>query len=193
MLMSIYKKLRSTELDMHDIYELFYKRVFRDAYSVTRDIHLAQDILQETFIKAFNELDSLEDKEKMGAWLSTIAKRTAIDYLRKESKVINVDYDELPFENRLLETPRTVEEIVELNLIEEEIINEIVELKKEYREILILRYKYELAQKEISELKNMKVGTVKSRLHRARKSLIEKLKKAKIIEKNTLRNWMVLL
>lgn len=166
---------------MKAIYELFYKRVFRDAYFITRDIHLAQDILQETFIKALSQLDSLQNPEKMGAWLSTIATRTAIDYIRKENRIEKAEYDETLARNKQVEITSTVEDLVEYNLIVEEILNRILDLKKEYREVLLLRYMQELSQKEIAELTNLKIGTVKSRLHRAEKALKTNLSRTKLL------------
>lgn len=176
-----------SEAEMINIYKLFYKRVFHEAYFVTKDLHLAQDILQETFIKAFIQLDSLQDEDKMGRWLSTIATRTAIDYLRKENKNRREEYDEALTKSTEIELIITVEDIVEDNLIVEEIANKIMELKKEYREILILKYIHELKQKEIAELTDLNVGTVKSRLHRATEALKLKLIKDKAIVSDALR------
>lgn len=178
---------------MKTIYKLFYRRVFHEAYFITRDIHLAQDVLQETFIKAFIQLDSLQDQEKMGRWLSTIATRTAIDYIRKENRDRSEEYDETLMKNIQVEIVLTVEDVVEYNLIVEEIINKIMELKEEYREILILKFIHELKQNEIAELTNLNVGTVKSRLHRAVKALKLKLIKDKVIGSKALQKGTFLM
>ncbi len=187
------KSSPSSENEMKTIYKLFYRRVFHEAYFITRDIHLAQDVLQETFIKAFIQLDSLQDQEKMGRWLSTIATRTAIDYIRKENRDRSEEYDETLMKNIQVEIVLTVEDVVEYNLIVEEIINKIMELKEEYREILILKFIHELKQNEIAELTNLNVGTVKSRLHRAVKALKLKLIKDKVIGSKALQKGTFLM
>lgn len=171
------KNIPSSEKEMKVIYELFYKRVFRAAYFIIKDVHLAQDIVQETFIKALSQLDSLQEPEKMGAWLSTIAKRTAIDYMRKENRREEIEKDETLTVKLQVEVAFSVENVVEANLIVEEIINKVLALKIEFREVLLLRYILELSQKEIAELTKLNIGTVKSRLHRGGKALKEELMK----------------
>jgi len=153
------------------IYDLFYDRVYRDAYFVTRDQHLAQDVVQDTFIKGFRDLNNLKDKSKIGAWLSTIATRTAIDLIRKQ-KIWNG----IPTEDVYLEIDKdnhtnSVEKEVEIKLMLQEVGEVLSELRIEYREILLLKYIHELKEKEIAELLHLKEGTVKSRIFRARKEL----------------------
>ncbi len=75
-----------TESVFQHIYSLYHQRVYHAAQKVLRDPQLAEDAAQETFIKAYRNLDKLEDVSKAGAWLATIASRTAIDMLRKEGK-----------------------------------------------------------------------------------------------------------
>lgn len=178
---------------MESIYKLFYRKVFHEAYFVTGDIHLAQDVLQETFIKAFIQLDSLRDQDKIGKWLSTIANRTAIDYIRKENRNRIEEYDETLMTSIQIELVLTVEDIVEWNLIVDDITDKIMELKEEYREIVIFKYIHELKQREIAALTNLNIGTVKSRLHRAMKALKLEVAKDKNIGNDALRKGIFLM
>lgn len=155
------------------IYDLFYNRVYRDAYFVIKDQHLAQDVVQDTFVKVYKHINSLESREKIGAWLSTIATRTAIDLIRKQNT-----WNGIPTEDLMLnhaqskrEVAASVETIVETELIQEAIIRKISELKPEYREVMVLKYIHELKDREISEWTDLKEGTIKSRIHRAKKEL----------------------
>jgi DNA-directed RNA polymerase specialized sigma24 family protein len=66
------------------LFEMFHNRVYRTAYMITNDHYLAQDVVQETFEKAFKGLDKLKDPEKTGAWLGSIATTTAMDLMRKK-------------------------------------------------------------------------------------------------------------
>lgn len=182
------------ETDMKYIYNCYYNRVFQDAYFVVRDLHLAQDITQETFMKAFRQIATLKNKDKIGAWLSTIAVRTAIDFIRKESRNETTNYDEkIPGKHERCEISSSVEESVEANFISEEIIQVMMELKKDHREILILRYIHDLSQNEIAAWTNLNIGTVKSRLHRAKRLLKMKLMKDRMISREAFRKWLFIL
>nr|WP_275671709.1 sigma-70 family RNA polymerase sigma factor [Paenibacillus ginsengarvi] len=64
----------------------YSKAVCSVAYGVTKDFHAAQDIAQETFLKASNQISKLQQPEKFGSWLYSIAKRKSIDYIRKVNK-----------------------------------------------------------------------------------------------------------
>ncbi len=167
------KKAELSEQEFRLIYDLFYDRVYRDAFFVVKDQYLAQDVVQDTFVKAFKYMDRLNDREKMGAWLSTIATRTAIDLIRKQSS-----WNGLPTEGLVLEyvqskqeTASSADSVVEKKLKQTVIFEKITALKPEYREVLVLKYVHELKDKEISAFTDLKEGTIKSRIHRAKKEL----------------------
>src|SRR6185312_16293343 len=63
------------------------KRIFRLIYNIVGNIHDAQDLTQEAFIKALQRQDQLKDLEKAAHWLSRIASNTAIDFLRRSGRV----------------------------------------------------------------------------------------------------------
>ncbi|MEH7385649.1 RNA polymerase sigma factor [Bacillus sp. JJ1521] len=86
------------ELHFSEIYNEYHSRLFRISYSITRDVHMAEDVVHETFIKAINKIDTIEDNRKIGAWLSTIATRTAIDFVRMERSKKGI-----PMEQEMLE------------------------------------------------------------------------------------------
>lgn len=154
------------------IYHQFYQKIYRIAFSVTKDVHLAEDVLQETFLKAFQRSGQLENSGKIGSWLSTVAKRTAIDFLRKEQKM------PCPLEDLFIQEKECVEITAEYELTKEIISREIQKLKPEYREILELKWYYGLKENELMRELNISKGAVKTRLHRARRALKESLLKA---------------
>lgn len=168
------KKVRKKDIDYEKIiFEMHYERVYHAAYFVLQDKHLAQDVTQETFLKAFQRMDTLEDGNKLGAWLATIATRTAIDFLRKikrRNDIVKEDVyiDEEHFNDEVI----SVEDKIELQFLEKIIRNNIRTLEPPgYREVLILKYEYELQDKEIADALGISVNAAKSRLHRARKKL----------------------
>jgi len=155
------------------IFDVHYERVYQAAYFVIKDKYLAQDVAQETFLKAFQKIDTLEDGNKLGAWLGTIATRTAIDFLRKIKRRNDILIEDVYIDEEKIDDEMTsVEDKVEYQFLEKLIQKNISILEPpEYREIILLKYKYELQDKEIAKALGISVGTAKSRLHRARKKL----------------------
>lgn len=155
------------------IFEMHYERVYQAAYFVIKDKYLAQDVVQETFIKAFQKMDTLQDGNKLGAWLGTIATRTAIDFLRKVKRRNDLPFEDVYIdEERLDDQMPSIEDKIEYQFFEKNILENIRLLEPpEYREVILLKYEYELQDKEIAEALGISVAAAKSRLHRARKKL----------------------
>jgi RNA polymerase sigma-70 factor (ECF subfamily) len=155
------------------IFEMHYERVYQAAYFILKDQYLAQDVTQETFLKAFGKIDTLDDGNKLGAWLGTIATRTAIDCLRKIKRRNDIPIEDVYIdEGRLNDPISSIEDKIEYKFLEKVIKKNISILEPpEYREVIILKYEYELNDKEIAAALGISVSATKSRLHRARKKL----------------------
>lgn len=160
------------------IFEMFYRRVYDTAYFILQDSYLAQDVVQETFLKAFQNIDKVQDGTKLGSWLGTIAARTAVDVLRKERKY------RFAAENLMVNETTTaynqsnnVEKIIENRFVKNLVRQQIAGLKPEYRQVIILKYLYELQDQEIADALDLSLSAVKSRLHRARLALRRILEK----------------
>ncbi|MFP7495164.1 RNA polymerase sigma factor [Terribacillus saccharophilus] len=153
------------------IYSLYHQRVYHAAQKVLRDPQLAEDAAQETFIKAYRNLDKLDDMSKAGAWLATIASRTAIDMLRKEGKrkFISIELANWELEQYYLEHIVTRE--VELRETIQELEQDIQGLKPKHREVLALRYMNDMKDSEIAASLALPKGTVKTRLYRAKAAI----------------------
>ena len=161
------------------IYDLYYHHVYKTAYFIIKDPHMAQDILQEAFIKIFKNLDKLHDESKMKAWISQITTRTAIDFIRKENRWNGMPIEDVNhYENgNISELASTVEKEVERSITIEQIQQQMLKLTPSYRTVLYLKYIQDLKDQEIADYLQIKVGTVKSRLHRAKRQLKEYIKK----------------
>ncbi|MBW8350823.1 RNA polymerase sigma factor [Bacillus sp. IITD106] len=160
------------------IFEMFYQRVYYTAYYIVQDRELAQDIVQETFLKAFQNMHTVKDGEKLGAWLAAIATRTAIDYLRKIKKWNDVATEDHIIDehlSKLEDYHSTVETIVEKKFLKNILLQEIDELKPEHKQVLILAYLHDMRYEEIAEALDIKVTMVKTRIHRAKLKLREAL------------------
>jgi RNA polymerase sigma factor (sigma-70 family) len=158
-------------IDFDELYRIHGKKLLQIAFSITKDRHLAEDVVQETYIKAYKKADTIVDAQKVGSWLAAIAARTAIDYLRAEKRRKWLPSDQSIMEQIFSDTDRSLEKEVEIILFKEEIQHMLYLLTREYQQVLVLRFQYGLKEDEIACKLNLKSGTVKTRLHRARKQL----------------------
>ncbi|KAB2338937.1 RNA polymerase sigma factor [Cytobacillus depressus] len=163
---------------MREICDLYYKRLFHVAFCITRDHHLAEDVVQETFLKAYQKIHTIQDKEKMGSWLSAITTRTAIDFIRKEKKTTERLAVGTDLENTKITMSQNVEQEVELNFMQEQIQDAVNSLSPDQKRMFLLKISHGLKEKEIADLLMLNQNTVKTKLYRIRKYL-----KAMILEK----------
>ncbi|MDZ5471520.1 RNA polymerase sigma factor [Bacillus sp. 31A1R] len=160
-------------IDMNDICEKYSKRLFQVAFCITRDHYLAQDVVQETLIKAYQKMDTVKEVEKLGSWLSSIATRTAIDFVRKEKRKNEtmLEGSVLEDKNVHLIANQDVEKEVEVSLLKEEIGRVINGFSSDAKNIFLLKIKEGLKEKEIASKLHINEGTVKTKVYRARKQL----------------------
>lgn len=158
--------------DFHQLFHQYYNLVYSIAYQVTKDASLAEDVLQETFWKAYQKECALKDPLKMKAWLSTIARNTAIDYIRKHKKEILLEEEQVP---KLLYMQRDhtsdVEQELEKAWVEETVKGHMKKLSPKLQEVFQLNYYDQLQEKEIAQKLHLSKSAVKSRLHRAKKEI----------------------
>ncbi|MGG1399166.1 RNA polymerase sigma factor [Bacillus salipaludis] len=160
-------------IDFNQIVGEYSQRLHYIAYSYAKDRFIAEDIVQEALLKAYKKLDTVEDSNKLGAWLSAITARTAIDFLRMEKRKNWMLVDPAIIEPiiGLEQSGENLEEEVGVRLFKEEVNETMGCLSKEFQEVLILKIHYGLKENEIASLLNLKAATVKTRLYRARKQL----------------------
>lgn len=164
--------LMSVEIQ-EQVYKEYYNLVYDMLLNLIKDHVATEDIIQESFLKALKKHPRYLDSKKIQAWLKTLTKNTAYNYLRKHKK----HRDELSTSDVYLETSMvtnqqvpSVEQEIERILLWEQIAIAINQLKLEYRDIIILKYVHELTYKEISKYLNMTEGAVRQKLARARKA-----------------------
>jgi len=161
-------------------------RSYRDAvfglvYRMIRDREEANDITQETFIRAFKSLRYYRPKYALSTWLFRIATNRCIDHLRKR-KIRTVSLDQ-GMETKTGELRR---EIPDTSTRPDEIFFQkrrmisieraIDSLPLKYREVILLKHKEDRSYEEIAQILNLPLGTVKVRIFRARELLKKKLK-----------------
>ncbi|MGE7602167.1 RNA polymerase sigma factor [Peribacillus sp. NPDC097675] len=158
------------------IYHSFYKRIYYIALSIIKCPYLAEDITQETYLKAYTKLDTIKDSGKMGPWLACIATRTAIDFSRKQKRGSQVIQQEMI--DWLESKPCRQydgDDSMDLWVLKEDITNLLYKLSHKQREILLLKVNGGLKEREIATVLEIKQATVKINLYRARKQLRNEL------------------
>jgi RNA polymerase sigma factor (sigma-70 family) len=155
--------------------------LYNFAYRLTLDEDDSNDLVQETYLKAYRFFDSYEQGTNAKAWLFRILKNSFINEFRKKSKEPSkVDYNEVEtFYNsedvdENITADLRVESIQEM--IGDEVANALNSLAVDFRTIIILCDLEGFTYEEMSKILDIPIGTVRSRLHRARNLLKEKLK-----------------
>ena len=159
----------------------YSSRIFSIVYRMTNNYHEAEDITQETFVKAYDRLNNYKIRYKFFSWLCTIALNITRNRLRRKSilkffsldkRAVPGDEDSRPIE--LADGTLTPEE----ELLKKEKmgkINELVySLPVRYREIFLMRNLEEMSYAEISRVTGLPMGTVENRLFRANKLISSK-------------------
>jgi RNA polymerase sigma-70 factor (ECF subfamily) len=142
--------------------------VYRLALSIVRDPALAEDIAQDTLVKAWQALPTLRDGSSERSWVLRITHNTSISVLRTRRAVV-VDPSELPERQTVPET--SVESRVQSGAVLSDFIAALDELDDLSRSIIVLREVEGLSYQEIVEVLDVPLPTVKTRLLRARKKL----------------------
>lgn len=150
----------------------------RLAFSYVKDAEAAKDIVQNTFIKCYKNLDSFRFDAQIKTWLYRITINESKDYLK------SWNYKMVQVKSFINETTKSILPSTEKAVIDKfnngEIKDTIFSLPKEYREIIYLYYYDSLTTGEIAEVLNIPVNTVKTRLRRAKQRLEPMIKEAEL-------------
>jgi len=173
--------LKGSQKAYTQLVEQHKKAIFHIINKIVRNEEAANDLVQETFMKAFSSLASYRSEYRFSTWLYKSAANASIDYLRKRR--INALSLDRPMETK----DGTVEIEVpdysfhpERDLVRKQqrvsIEEAIDSLPKKYRDVIVYRHKDDKSYEEIADLLDIPVGTVKARIFRARELLKKKLR-----------------
>ena len=157
----------------NEIYRLYYKSMYNTSLRIVGRTELAEDIMQEAFLKAFMNIAQYRGEVSFGAWLKKIVIHRSLDYLRQH----RWDQVELhSFENKIIEEEAAdIEENISISEIQKEIEN----LADGYRIVISLYLLEGYDHEEIAEILKISPSTSRSQLARAKKILAQNLKKYK--------------
>jgi RNA polymerase sigma-70 factor (ECF subfamily) len=176
--MIIKKILSGDEVAFAEIVKIYLQPVYNFVYRFVNDRDTAEDLTQETFVKAWKNLGKFDKNKKFKTWLFTIAKNTTFDWLKRKK--------EIPFSNFVDEEGESwLENVADENILPDEILAR-VDLAKEldailqklppyYRAVLLLHYKEDFSLHEIAEILGEPYNTIKSRHRRGLGKLRELL------------------
>jgi len=173
-----------TEAEKHDIFQSEFipslRALYNFGFRLTLDPDDARDLVQDTYLKAFRFIDSFRKGTNAKAWLFRIMKNSFInEYRKKRKEPIKVDYQDVENTFNADESVGVMNAELRVEALQEELGDEISNaldtLDEDFKTVILLcdveGFKYE----EIAEILDIPIGTVRSRLHRARQMLKEKL------------------
>lgn len=157
--------------------EFFQNRIFAVAYGVAGDRQDAEDITQDTFIRAYRNIKNLKNEGAFYSWLVKIAVNTSMSFKKANNTGRMLPFDVIPEPAYQGDTPDSyVEKRGEMERIQELLI----ELPPEARVVLVLREIEGLGYEEIACMLGVPIGTVRSRIHYAREKLRRVVKKKEV-------------
>ena len=164
--------------DEKERFEFIYKRykslLLGKAYAILRDYNLAQDAVSEAFIRAYKNLGKLNDLEsgRTAAFLVMITRNTSLTLLSKRKRSEPADISEFDTADDF-----DTEQAVVSGSSAADMLKLVDSLKEELKTPFLLRYAYDLSNKEIGRLLKISESNVGVRIHRARSKLAEMLGK----------------
>ncbi|MDI9473211.1 MAG: RNA polymerase sigma factor [Bacillota bacterium] len=166
------KTLKGHKSAFDELVERYAKKVYNLSLRMTRDPADAEDLTQEVFLRAYRSLNTYNPAYSFVNWILKIASNLCIDHLRRKGDVRD-DSDEL----LSLEVQKTYPDPESAALYSEqvsEIEKALMSLPPKYQLVMLLLYAEDLKYEQIAEILDEPIGTVKTKIHRARKILKER-------------------
>ncbi len=158
-----------------EIVKRYEEKLRRYALVFVHDTDKADDVLQNTFLKAFINLKSFNTKKKFSSWIYRILHNEAINYIKKHKKEVSID--EAPeIQDMASENDSPIDEL-EAREMKNMLLSKIDKLPLKYSEPLMLFYMEERSYEEISDILRMPIGTVGTRINRGKSLLKKTIKK----------------
>ncbi len=154
------------------------EKLYLKALSAARDNDDAQDIIQDAVLSAYKNLLKFKRKSRFCTWLYAILINSIRSFFRKKKKTVILE----DAEKRIADPRQLIAEKYELNEQSRHLISVINSLEEKYRTPVLLYYYEDLSYEEIADQMNIKEGTVKSRMNKARELIEKKLHESTVQE-----------
>ena len=171
------KRAKSGDYQAFDLLVLKYQsRLISTAFKFVKDVQIAEDIVQDSFIKAFNALESFREDSSFYTWIYRITVNTSKNFLvskKRKSELLNSDLsEEASYEIEPVET-YSPEDLLQATQLQKVITETFDQLGEDTRTALTLRELDGLSYEQIADVVNCPVGTVRSRIFRGREIIDE--------------------
>lgn len=162
-------------MEFWNIYDQYYARVRKFILALVKDEWVADDLIQETFLKVQQNIESLRDPSRLSSWLFRIAHNLCLDHfrrLKKSRKEERIDQEETEdLSEGLIQKELGIQKELEQRQMGECVQNQVNLLPESLRTVLVLFDVMEFSHQESANILGITVKNVKVRLHRARKRL----------------------
>lgn len=170
-----------------ELVDLYTDKIFHLANRMLGNRQEAEDIVQETFLRVYKNLGKYDVNQKFSTWIYRIATNLCIDRLRRRKFQYSLDAEVADGEGldwyaMLASDEAGPEQKLILSEMQLQLHKAIESLPDKYKSVVILRYLHDLSLQEISEVLDMPVTTIKTRVHRGREFLRKKLQQDKFYQ-----------
>jgi RNA polymerase sigma factor (sigma-70 family) len=157
-----------------EVYNRYAKAMYNVSFRIVKDVHFAEDVMQEGFLKAFIKINDYKQEVSFGAWLKRIVVNCSIDFYKKNNQFKPEDFDTTLY--KIEEKESALTESINFNELKVKQILEVINsLKYNYRMVLTLFFIEGYDQEEISEILNISYANCRTTLSRAKDCLRKKL------------------
>lgn len=158
-----------------EVYNRYYRAMYNTALRIVKDIHLAEDVMQEAFLKAFTKLDSFKGEVAFGAWLKKIVVNHSLDTYKKMNSTALDPLDDVLYKVPDDDCDSQTEQVDFKQMKVQQVAEAIASLKENYRIALTLFFIEGYDQEEISDIMKITPGNCRTTISRAKESLLKKL------------------
>ncbi|MEA4833312.1 ECF RNA polymerase sigma factor SigW [bioreactor metagenome] len=157
----------------------YEKKIYCFVLSYVKNPHDAEDVTQDTFLRAYRFINSFAFRSSVSTWLHTIAKNMSMTFIKKKStySCVSAETEEMDLYETSVVCAASGQKTPEDQVIGDELMiyikNAIESLPDEFREVIVMREINSLSYTEIAEITESELGTVKSRISRGRAMLRE--------------------
>ena len=168
-------RLRDNDLDaLGELFERYRLQVYRVALAIVRDPFVAEDILQDCFLKLHKYAHRIDIERPLMPWLYRVTANLSYTFVTRNQKR-RVPLDDVSEQQLVSPNGQAPDRITERSELKRDVRQAIETLSQHQRVVVILHYLTNLSIQEIADILDCPVGTVKSRLHHARQNLKQRL------------------
>lgn len=158
------------------VYHEFYQLVYPLIFFIVKDHGAAEDLIQESFLRAIRKSSQLQDLEKIDGWVKMLARNVTLNFLKKFNRNRNEldSGDVYDNESSRTDPPDPLESVdsqVELRMMRQAIGRYLNQLRPEYRQVIEMRWIHNMSYREIAAALQTTEGAVKQKLFRAREAV----------------------